>query len=107
MKSHRARLTLSQQKALELEVHRQLAKYDKDHAKEMSSLILWGLHVEYGFGKNRLRRFYDTFNDNINALVKRYQLDNADDVWLCTRKLKEIGVDIEQWDRESEKGDSR
>jgi hypothetical protein len=38
----------------------------------------------------------------LNALVNRYEMDISDDVWLCTHKLKEIGVDVEDWYRQKE-----
>lgn len=31
-----------------------------------------------------------------------YEMDISDDVWLCTHKLKEIGVDVEDWYRQKE-----
>lgn len=34
------------------------------------------------------------------ALLKRYEMDDSDTVWLCTHKLKEYGLDIEQWNKE-------
>lgn len=29
-------------------------------------------------------------------------MDNSDQPWLCTYKLKEIGIDLEEWRKEKE-----
>ena len=95
-----ADLTAAEKKAMDMEIQRQLAEYDNKHRLEFDALILWVLHAEFGFGRNRLKRFYDCFESSIDDLIARYDLENQDDIWLCTHKLKEIGVDIEAWNRE-------
>lgn len=49
-----------------------------------------------------LRAYYDAFHDRIKELVSRYEMEDQDDIWLCTQMLKRIGVDIEAWHKESE-----
>lgn len=95
-----ASLTSAEKKAMDMEIQRQLAEYDRKHVLEIDALILWVLHEQLGWGEKRLRRFYDHFADEIDALILRYQMDEDDKVWLCTHKLKEAGIDLEQWDRE-------
>ena len=34
------------------------------------------------------------------SLICRYEMEQGDDVWLCTYKLKEIGCDLEKWEKE-------
>lgn len=69
---------------------------------ELDAIILWELHTQLGLGPKRLKKFFDGFSDALNALVNRYEMDISDDVWLCTHKLKEIGVDVEDWYRQKE-----
>lgn len=99
-----ATLTKTEEKALNMEIQRQLAEYDKKHEKEVVALILWALHEQFGFGEERLHRFYKSFDENVNALLKRYELPNSDDIWLCTRMLKEYGIDLKQWERDEDNG---
>lgn len=68
----------------------------------LDAIILWELHTQLGLGPKRLKKFFDGFSDALNALVNRYEMDISDDVWLCTHKLKEIGVDVEDWYRQKE-----
>lgn len=63
-------MSAAEKKAMDLEIQRQLAEYDRKHLVE-------------------------------NELVERYQMDAGDDVWLCTQMLRRIGVDVEQWHKET------
>ena len=96
-KVYGASFSHNEKKAIEVEIQKQLAEYDKNHAKELSAMVLWVLHTEFGFGKTRLKRFYDTYATSIDNLIKRYDLDDSDQIWLCTKKLKDAGIDIEEW----------
>ena len=96
-KIYGADLSAAERKAMNLEIQRQLAEYDDKHELEIQALILWELHEQFGFGPARLKRFYDGFTPALKALIQRYELDCSDDIWLCTRKLNEIGVNLEEW----------
>lgn len=95
-----AELTKAEKTAMNMEIQRQLAEYDLKHEAEIDALILYVLHQQLGWGEKRLRRFYEGVADEIDALVKRYQMEEGDRVWLCLHKLKEMGIDVEQWCRE-------
>lgn len=99
-KVYGAAMTVAEKKAMNLEIQRQLAEYDKKHATEIDALILWVLHSEFGFGEKRLRRFYDRFNKAIAELLERYVMEENDKVWLCTYLLKQYGIDLEKWSEE-------
>ena len=93
-------MSAAEKKAMDLEIQRQLAEYDRKHLVEIDAMSLCVLHERFGFGPNRLRQYYDSFRACTNELVERYQMDTGDDVWLCTQMLKRIGVDVEQWHKE-------
>lgn len=95
-----ASLTASEKKALDIEIKRQLADYDKKHELELDALVLWTLHEQFGFGQERLRRFYNSFGDSINRLIEHYELDDSDKIWICTEKLKDYGINLEDWAKE-------
>lgn len=95
-----AALTAAERKALQIEIERQTAKFDREHLMEIEAMIFLVLHEEFGFGKDRLKRFHDKFGDRVKDLFERYQMDptDADErLWLCTRKLKDAGIDISEW----------
>ena len=98
-----ADFTANEKRAIDLEIQRQLKEYDKKHKVEIDALILWQLHKIFGFGPKRLKKFYTAFGEDMRALIKRYDLEDSDDIWLSTRKLKEYGIDLEQWEKESKR----
>lgn len=95
-----AELSVAEQKAMDMEIQRQLAEFDRKNVRELDALVLWELHEQFGFGKKRLKQFYKNFSPGIEALVRRYEMEHGDEVWLCTYKLKEIGCDLEAWEKE-------
>lgn len=95
--------TAKEQKAMDAEILRQCAEFDKKNETELDSLILWVLHERFGFGKKRLKVFHDCFSTELDTLVKRYEMADEDKAWLCTHKLKQYGIDIAEWNKEGKK----
>ena len=79
-----AQLTSAEKKALDMEIKRQIAEYDKKHKLELQALILWELHEQLGFGVKRLKDFYNKFDISIDEMIERYHLEDDDRLWLCT-----------------------
>lgn len=90
------KLSNKEQAAFDAEVQRQLDEARVRDADEFDASILWALHLCFGFGKKRLRAFYDFYRG----------LYHKSGRWQFGRKevdlLKKIGVDIEVWNRDSE-----
>jgi hypothetical protein len=99
-KVYGAHLTADEKKAMNMEIQRQTAEYDEKHILEIDALILWNLHQVFGFGPKRLKRFYDALAPSTEALVKRYEMEDSDSIWLCTHLLKRYGIDVKEWDKE-------
>lgn len=95
------------QKAMDTEIRRQCAEYDEKNAREITATVLWRMHEEFGFGKNKLKKFYKSFDRAIRDLVNRYHLDDSDAAWLCTRQLKEYGIDLEEWELEEREEEAK
>ena len=92
-----AELTAAEKKALDIEIKHQLAEYNHKNLQEIDAMILWELHEQLGFGEKRLKEFYKRFVLGIQDLNERYELGSEDNCWLCTKKLKYAGFDIEKW----------
>lgn len=90
----------NEQKAIDMEIKNQLAAYDRAHSRELAAMALWNLHRQFGFGPKRLHEFYILFDSSIRELVKRYELDSFEGAWLCTKELREYGIDLEKWENE-------
>lgn len=92
-----AKFTAAEQKAIDMEVARQLADYTRKHNVELEAILLKRLRDGLGFGEKRLREFFDKCDDDIARMIQYYELGDTDEAWLCTRQLKEEGFDVEQW----------
>ena len=85
--------------AIESAIKAQIAVYEREHALDVDAMILYALHTHLGFGKDRLKKFFDAFINDHKALIAHYEMPN-DGAYLSRVKLKEIGVDVEEWNKE-------
>ena len=85
--------------AVESAIKAQIAVYEREHALDVDAMILYALHTHLGFGKDRLKKFFDAFINDHKALIAHYEMPN-DGAYLSRVKLKEIGVDVEEWNKE-------
>ena len=99
-KSYGTSFSANEKKARDKEIRRQLAEITLKQEKDIDALVLWHLHNEFGFGPKRLKRFFDTFSVAIKELSDWYAMAETDQAWLATRKLKEYGIDIDEWYKE-------
>ena len=91
-----AELTAAEKKAMDVEIRRELDEYNRQNINEIDAMILWHLHEEFGFGKKRLIRFYETFSKRMKDLSDYYVFEMDRMPWLYSQKLKEYGIDISE-----------
>lgn len=72
-------MSAAEKKAMDMEIQRQLAEYDRKHIREIDALVLWELREQLGFGNKRLKKFYDNFSRGIEALIRRYEMEQGDE----------------------------
>lgn len=89
------KLTSKQEKAMKDEIQRQIDEARVRDSNEFDAAVLWALHLCFGLGKKRLRRFYDFFR-RLYLNSNRWQFGRSE-----IDLLKGIGVDIEEWNREN------
>lgn len=99
-KIYGADLTAAEKKALDMEIYRELAEHTRIHELEVEALVIREVRRHTGWGKIKLKRFYNDFAKDLDELVKHYEMTDSDTAWLCMRELKEEGFDIEQWHHE-------
>lgn len=84
-------MTGKQRKAMHEEIQKQIDAARMRDADEFDAAVLWAIHLCFGFGKKRLRRFYDFFRTLYLTSGKwKFGRDEID-------LLKGIGVDIREW----------
>lgn len=95
-------LNKKEQAAMEQEIKRQLAEWDRKNTMEIDAMFLWFMHEEFGFGPGRLRRIYFKFAPYMRQLVRKYEMNSPDTPFLCTEKLRDYGIDLNDWEKELE-----
>lgn len=106
-KIYGAALSSAEQKALDIEIKKQIAENWRKHSNEVEAMVLWAVHETLGLGHKRLRDFYSAIAPMFDELSARYEMEDCDLPWLCTYKLKEYGVDIEEWRNGGSKDEGR
>lgn len=82
------------EQAMRQEIRQQCLDMDKEYAIDLDTMYLWTLHQKYGWGLKRLKQFYmDVFAEHLR-MRKCYEMD---DMYPERHKLKEKGIDIEEW----------
>ena len=83
-------------KATKAEIKKQVLLANEQYDIDIDTVVLYTLHTHLGFGKKRLRRFWEALKTNRDEMVKHYQMPD-DYPWLCRKALEAIGVDIKEW----------
>ena len=99
-KVYGASLTAKEREAINIEIVKEIRQRSEQYANDIDAAILYQLHVQLGFGKDRLRKFYDGWKAAHDNLLNHYEMDKEDSTWLFMQKLKDIGVDVEAWNAE-------
>jgi hypothetical protein len=84
------------------EIHRQIVEHDRKYSMDLDAMILWTLHCFTDWDKDKLRAFWDECFKEHQYLRDFYELNPEDDDWLYRFKLKDMGIDIEEWYKEVE-----
>ena len=66
-------------------------------ALDVDCMVLWTLHRYLGFGVKRLHDFYLAMAAEHRRMREFYEMD---DLYPERLKLKELGADVEQWQKE-------
>lgn len=91
--------TPKEQKAIDAEVTRQLLNRHREFADDVDYMILKILHDHFGFGPSRLRKFYECFMEENNALMAHYEMEDAG-VYIARKEMNAIGCNVEEWNKE-------
>lgn len=91
----------AEQKAIDVEIKRQIVENDLQFDMDKEASILYMLHTQFGFGPKRLKKAWDMFYSETKKLREYYMKEQSDEGWLTRLKLKEeVGIDLEEWYRE-------
>jgi len=93
------RMTPTQESAMRHEINQQCLDADARLTADVDAMVLWTLHQHCGFGLKRLHEFYVAMAKEHKRMRDFYEMD---DLYPERYKLKELGVDVEAWEKEIE-----
>lgn len=97
-----AHFTNAEQKAIDLEVGRQMAEWNNNNLTEIDAILVYWLMSEKGLSKEELHEFYIHLRKELDELNKRYELGDSENPWIMRQKLLDAGIDLDEWAREVE-----
>jgi len=98
-KVYGAEFTADEQKAIDIEVNRQIIEASDELISNLDAMVLYTLMVTQGWKKKRLRDFWESVRAEYKKLIEHYEAPDKY-VWLAKYKLKEEGVDVDAWNAE-------
>lgn len=91
-----------QKQAFDNELERQIRAWKDNNLTDYELAVLWTLHDTFGFGKDRLKKFFDAYEKMPQKFLDEYDGIGTVD-FIAHDKLKKIGVNIFEWRKEYEK----
>lgn len=79
------------------EINQQCLEADDRLSLDVDAVVLWTLHQHLGFDVKRLHSFYLAMAAEHRRMRDYYEMD---DTYPERYKLKELGADIEEWQKE-------
>lgn len=92
-----------ERKILHEETVKEMRKVVYSIEEDEIACAMFVLHNEFGFGRDRLRKYFDEYAslhkqlDEMYGSGKEYDFDG----WYAKRELKKIGVDVHEWYEEA------
>ena len=97
-------LTNSEYRAMKREFDRQGLIWDKKYSDDFAAGVLWVLHIFFGWGHTRLRRFFEAYRQVHDRLRERYEYnDDRDTCYVCKQLLLDYGIDVAKWNEEEDR----
>lgn len=82
-------------------IREQILEMETQFSNDHDAAMLWALHLEFGFGKKRLKRFHKRFYQLHKQLIEHYESNKMGDIgFVCRKNLLTIDVDIAAWNAE-------
>lgn len=93
----------AQRKALRAECVKEFDKLLADYNRQVALQVLYILRFNFGFGQERLKRFSDKLAEMQITTIDRYEATDGDVPDICEIKLRDSGINVEEFLKEVEK----
>lgn len=92
-------LTPKEQKALDAEINRQITERHRQFTDDFDYMVMHILHNHFDYDPGELRRFYEVFIVENEALIQHYEMPDAG-VYIARKEMDAIGCNVKQWNEE-------
>jgi len=92
----RVKLNKKEQKAFNEMLSLEICKASAEHEKEEMAVVAWVLHRRLGWVENGIRNFMKDYYPILRELNTHYGMEATDTPWLCSKKLKDSGIDFDK-----------
>ena len=92
-------LTAKERKVLHEKINEQIIESHQKFTDDFDYMILRVLHNHFEFDLEDLRKAYELFIEDNEALVKHYEMPDAG-AYIARKEMNAIGCNIEEWNRE-------
>ena len=89
-------LTPAQRKIIREECTKEFETLHQNFEHDVNVKLFYLFHFKYGFGFKRLLQLSKDMKELLDGLHARYELSEAEDIWLCKKKLKDDGIDVDE-----------
>lgn len=88
--------TAAQRKIIRQECVKEFGTLLEDFNRDVMVQLIYLFHFKYNYGQKRLENLTNDLKEALQNLRTRYELSENDTPWLCERKLKEDGINIDE-----------
>lgn len=92
----RVALNAKERKAFNEMLSEEIRRVSADHEKEEMAVVAWVLHRRLGWVENGITNFMRDYYPTLRELKEHYEVDMGDVPWLCSKKLKDSGIDFDK-----------
>lgn len=92
----RVNLNAKERKAFNDMIAESIREASTEHEKEEMAVAAWVLHRRLGWTENGIRNFMKDYYPVLRELNTYYEVDATDVPWLCSKKLKDSGIDFDK-----------
>ena len=92
----------AQRKALRAECVKEFDKLLADYNRQVALQVLYILRFDFGFGQQRLKQFSDKLAEMQITTIDRYEATDGDVPDICEIKLRDSGINVEEFLKEVE-----
>lgn len=86
-----------QKKALKQQCKHEFFLLLENYNKQVALQVMYILHFKYGFGKKRLREFFELLKAMQARHIENYEINDDDVPDICEIKLREHGICAEDF----------